>query len=60
VLHPVAVTAFEANVHVVAYEPQVTQVFDVVFKTYVAEQTKQYDELYPHQHPPVKAVHVEL
>lgn len=46
--------------HVAAQVPHETQVFDVVFKTYIGEQTKQYDELYPHMHPPVKAVHVEL
>jgi len=57
--HEAMVTAPEAYVHVKAFVPHVKHVFDVVFKTYVAEQTKQYDELYPHQHPPVKAVHVE-
>jgi len=54
------VTAFEANVHVRAPVPHERQVFDVVFKTYMGEQTKQYVELYPHMQLPVKAVHVEL
>jgi len=49
----------EVNVHEAVKTPHVTQRFEVVFKAYVAEQAKQYDELYPHQQPPVKAVHVD-